>query len=435
MAAKSSNNLAHVDRDGLAHLAHDDEVVEVAGQSLRERGQHGVLDLVLLAHVDDDRRDSGVVVLRDAGEEVVGHLVVECAREERREERAVAVVHRRLDLRDGPLVIDSGNLLVTARVLAGRGDVADLEVEGQVPARHELGQEEDAPEARRVHLQHDQRDVDAVERPEGLGQDHLDPVADRVRVHAQRAVRERDECLEDVLHAELEAEHAVQRRQVQVLELVDGQQHLAVHNAAHVALEVHREVGVRASHVRVDVVADHVLVEPRHHVGAGDPVHREASNESPARGAAGDGGVRRVVHHVEQRQRLAHAEERTPGVVGVDVVREQLIHAQVRDGAEHGDDHHAPHARVRAARVQLVVLEVLVHALAALLVEPRVGLVLRELGAAHELAHGVLGQDLVGAVGEGVVRVERVGALAARVQQHELAAARVTVRPFWWCEQ
>ena len=70
---------------------------------------------------------------------------------------------------------------------------------------------------------------------------------------------------------------------------------------------------------RPDSLPPPYLVVPREHGRAADPVHREAAEEAPRGLGAADGRVRRVVHHVKQRQDLAKdggmGEMRAEGIV------------------------------------------------------------------------------------------------------------------------
>lgn len=60
----------------------------------------------LLCGLLDDRADLRVVVLVDAGEDVVGGLVVQSAREDIPEPRVVCIVLGGVDLVLGPVTVD-----------------------------------------------------------------------------------------------------------------------------------------------------------------------------------------------------------------------------------------------------------------------------------------------------------------------------------------
>lgn len=117
------------------------------------------------------------------------------------------------------------------------------------------------------------------------------------------------------------------------------------------------QVGVGEVDVGVDVMPEHVLVVPCADGAAREPVKGELADDLP-HGAAADGAVARVVHDVQQRQRLQHAEQRgereargprpRAGVGGQHVRR---VHGDKDGGGERHDGQHAQQAAERAARV------------------------------------------------------------------------------------
>mmetsp|Transcript_7675 Transcript_7675/g.26012 ORF Transcript_7675/g.26012 Transcript_7675/m.26012 type:complete len:390 (+) Transcript_7675:270-1439(+) len=335
---------------GLAALAEDVQEANVRAPRLPEAREHLVLHPVVPAHVNDDGRNGGVVVLGAAGEQVVHDLVVERAALEGHEPAVVRKVDARPHLRHGPLVLGgclapppglerrpggrlAQELAVLAAELALGRHVGDLEVEGEVEARHVLREAEEGPEVGRVP--HGQRQVQPEGGPDHLGEEHLRPSRRGDGVHTLRSVDARAERLREVLHAHHHPEETVQHGEVEPLVAVHPRPPLARHEAPDIAGLCLGQVRVDAVHVGVHVVAHNVLVVPGRHVAPRVDVHEEAPHGPPPLRVP-KGHVRRVVHHVHKRQRLQAAER----------------HGQARAkqhglgpprGVQRGEDHHGRH--------------------------------------------------------------------------------------------
>mmetsp|Transcript_30304 Transcript_30304/g.55352 ORF Transcript_30304/g.55352 Transcript_30304/m.55352 type:complete len:288 (+) Transcript_30304:167-1030(+) len=282
----------------LSALAHLIQVPDMRPKGRPEVWKERIPDFIFFAHLHDNWCNGRVVVLRHCGEQVVRHLVVERPAEEGHQLTTVRVVHRALHLRERPLLLLHSRVApVVVRALGGH--VRDLEVEGQPVARGQLGHQPQQPEVGRPQDQQGQRHAPGdVAR---LGGPQLRVAHEPDRVHAHGAVVLAVERACEVLQAELDAQDAVQGRQVQVLEAVHPGVGLLGHQPARVALHGRGQVRVNLEHVRVDVVADRVLVQPGGEVRPREEVHEETAGRLPATLGVPPGRVARIMHDVQQR--------------------------------------------------------------------------------------------------------------------------------------
>mmetsp|Transcript_83336 Transcript_83336/g.202061 ORF Transcript_83336/g.202061 Transcript_83336/m.202061 type:complete len:458 (+) Transcript_83336:299-1672(+) len=423
-----TNTRILLDVRSLARSAHVSQMSQVQAERFGKRAQAQVLHAVLTAYVLHDWSHSWVVVLRNPGEEVVHRLIVQGAGHESCEPVSMRVVDTRFHLRDRPFVVDRRRIVITVWEISDVRDVAHLKVEGQPVTGHNLSDQEQHQKLLHGHLEIVQGHDDPPTHPEHLDQDkaHKERV---VHVDSDRAVCSTKERIGEVLETELEPENPVQRRKVDVLPLVQVGPQLASHDTARVTAFDDRHIRVRSHHVCVDVVSNHMLVMPRHHACTGVPVHCEAPSSLPPRLRRPKSSMGRVVHHVQEWQSLANAEDHRSYYLRRKTYFDDAVHCAVAQRRSGEDESHAPQPWDRVTRVKIVVREVLTNPLAHFAVEPRViGLVLWKLGV-HDHPNLEFGEHLLRLVGERVVGRHQLGAVAPGSQQEHLTSSRVAVKP------
>mmetsp|Transcript_22796 Transcript_22796/g.33080 ORF Transcript_22796/g.33080 Transcript_22796/m.33080 type:complete len:274 (+) Transcript_22796:471-1292(+) len=273
----------------------------------------------------------------------------------------MGVVYRCLDLRDGPLFRDVSLLLLPVGELTLAGYVAHLEVQCKVPSGGQLRDEEEPEEGKDRGVEENQRKHNAPDEPDGLCNVHFH-VWEALVVDADGAVVSAIKCVSEVLNADLQPKKSIQERKVNMLVLV-AIVLLAVHQAAQVALDRNRQVGVRLEHIGVDVVPNGVLVQPRGEVPTGNKVEVEAAGKVPQLLVVAKSSVGGVVHHVQQRQSLADAENcSSHHTEHQGQASPEGIGDQEAENQHCSDHHHAPGACPGCLVVQLVFMEVLGNA-------------------------------------------------------------------------
>lgn len=100
-----------MDLGSLPFLTHLLQELDMALQSLPKVVNSLVLESVLLTDFNDERCDFGIVVLANAGENVVRYLIVQSSCEESNEEVTMRVINRVEHLRDGSFLVQFGVLL------------------------------------------------------------------------------------------------------------------------------------------------------------------------------------------------------------------------------------------------------------------------------------------------------------------------------------
>eukprot|EP01136_Pigoraptor_vietnamica_P024771 Opistho-1_new@78076 len=335
------------------------QVTQVAAERLHERRLVVVAHAKLLARLNDNGANLRVVVLADAGEQVVCCLVVECAGEHVEEPRVVSVVLAGQDLHLRPVVLD-------ALVGVGHGpldladDVVGLEGERKPQARDGIRdgkQQHGLPRGK----EREGKD-DAVRHEERLAKPDHGRVVRRDVVDADGAVATENVQDGEVLQARLDREERVEERHVHVLVPVERIPPLRRLDAANV--RVRRDnVGVGAVNIRVRVVTDHVLVLPHKVRGAVEEVV-ECADGLPDPRAVRDGEVARVVHRHHAHQRRCKPENRRGDNRQADVRVAEYEELSVPREGDGEHDKEIPHKHPRRKlRVLLRLDKVVLHTL------------------------------------------------------------------------
>ena len=213
-----------------------------------------------------------------------------------------------------------------------------------------------------------------------------------------------------------------------MLVLDEGSPGLRLDESSKVSLVVLGQVRIGLEDVRVDVMPHGVLVVPGGHRAAHVEVHEESAPEPPPGLGMSEGGVGAVVHHVEERKRLAEAKDDREEESGEEGERQRSEGEEVGEQSNGHHDGHAEESSDRRLRIKLLPLEVVANSLAEVFIEPLVANVGREF-VGGDGANLVLGQHFMRLVGEWVVGLEGLRDVPPGRQTKDLLPSRMTVHP------
>lgn len=306
--------------------------------------------------------------------------------------------------------------------------MGNLEVESKEPTSHELGDEEKSKVLSGGNTPHEDRNIDTPDKPHDLDNSLPVVVRQTILVDANAAVLSGDDS-NDILNTELESEETVEEEEVHMLELVDPSPLLLVSDTTKIAFLGDGEVGVNTHHVRVEVVADDVLVVPRSERSSSDPIHSETANDTPSPRAVSERGVRTVMHAVKERESLAHTKD-----LGSEDTNQPALSLVI--GQHEGeistseDEDEAGETRESSLGVFSSLFKVFSYTRTQLGIETIVFLVAGELSGLDR-SNLILGEDGLDIVkSERVVRRKHIGDITTSREKKHLGTTGVLVDPF-----